>query len=409
MGAVRLSDQTVVALTCPAGRKDVLFFDTKLKGFGLRVTAKGVRVFLYQYRVGAKVRRHRLGHWPGVTTAQARKLAEMHRGSVQGGADPVAEKKARQTAVVQAETDAKRRRVADAFTVGVLIEGWRTGHLSERSASYQAEAPKRLRTALARWLDLPARSLDRTAAVEALDNVKANYGPVAANRVRAYGRACFGWAMRRGTIPENPFGAVPKPAQEQARERVLADAELGRVWLACDGLGEPWRSIFRLLVLTGQRRGEVAGMRWSELALDPAAPAVWALPGVRTKNGQAHDVPLSGPACELIQGTPRFQGCPFVFSQGRATAPSGFGKAKARLDELLVAEPIPPWTLHDLRRTVATGLQRLGVRLEVTEAVLNHISGSRAGIVGVYQRHAWTQEKRAALKAWAEHVVGEVG
>lgn len=408
MGAVKLSDHTIAGLSCPAGRRDMLFFDAKLKGFGVRVTAGGARVFLYQYRIGSKVRRHRLGNWPNVTTAQARKLAEILRGAVQGGADPVAETKARQIATLAAERAAKQRKSQDAFTVGVLIDGWRDGHLADRSASYQATAPKRLRSALGPFIELPAGELDRAAAVEVLDTVKAAFGPIAANRVRAYGRACFGWAVRRGTIASNPFATVPKPAQERARERVLTDAELGRVWQASGTLGVPWQPIMRMLILTGQRRGEVAGMQWSELRLEPIATAVWTLPGQRTKNGRPHDVPLSGAALDVLAGVPRFTGCPFVFSLGRETPPSGFGKAKARLDAAVAevtADEMPPWTLHDLRRTVATGLQRLGVRLEVTEAVLNHVSGSRAGIVGVYQRHAWTAEKRAALDAWGRMLI----
>ncbi len=152
-----------------------------------------------------------------------------------------------------------------------------------------------------------------------------------------------------------------------------------------------------------------------ELAPDLSA---WTIPAGRAKNGRAHDVPLSPAVAALLRTIPRIAGCGLVFSQGRPNPPSGFGRAKLRLDKLLrepdqhgkpTLPPLPAWTLHDLRRSLATGLQRAGVRLEVTEAVLNHVSGSRSGIVGVYQRHAWTDEKRAALDAWAEHIqqIGE--
>ena len=193
------------------------------------------------------------------------------------------------------------------------------------------------------------------------------------------------------------------------RDRILTDAELARVWRACDHLGEPWHGFVRVLILTGQRRAETAGARWSEIS---AGFDTWTIPAERSKNGRAHDVPLSEPARELIRAIPRFEGCELVFSCGRKNPPSGFSKMKARLDALLAADgagPVAPWILHDLRRTVATGLQRLGVRLEVTESVLNHIAGSRAGIVGVYQRHRWTDEKRAALDAWARHVLALQG
>ena len=330
----------------------------------------------------------------------------MHRGTVQAGADPVADRRAKEAAVLEAETSAKAKRAVDAFTVKKLIEGWQSGHLSSRSASYRLEAPRRLLHALGTLAELPAKELDRTATVGMLDAFSAASGAIGANRVRAYGRACFGWAVSRGSVAHNPFDNVPRLAQERARERVLTDDELHRVWAACAHLDEPWRPIFQILILTGQRRGEVAGMRWSELHLEPAERATWSLPGSRTKNGHPHDIPLSDLARTILAEVKRFTGCPLVLALGRKAPPSGFGKAKARLDVLLAAEgeQLVPWTVHDLRRTVATGLQRQGVRLEVTEAVLNHVSGSRGGIVGVYQRHAWTEEKRAALEAWGRSI-----
>jgi integrase len=405
VSAIRLSDTTVAAASCPAGRRDVLIFDAALRGFGVRITAGGARVFLYQYRVGAKVRRQRLGEWPGLTTPQARRLAETLRGTVNAGGDPVAARRTEREATMAREEGVRQQRAANALTVAVVVEQWRTTHLATRRPSYQASASARLRTALASHLDAPAATLTRALALEAVDKALRDAGPIAANRVRAYARACFGWAHARGMLPGNPFAAVPKPAQERSRDRVLGDAELARIWQASERLGSPWQAIVRLLILTGQRRSEVAGMRWAEVALEPAAQALWAMPGARTKNGHSHDVPLSAPAVAIVAAAPYFKGCPLALSDGRPNPPSGFGKAKARLDALLVP-PLPAWTLHDLRRTVATGLQRHGVRLEVTEAVLNHVSGSRGGIVGVYQRHAWAAEKRAALDAWAVHVAG---
>lgn len=405
MGVMKLTDRTVAALACPPGRKDIMLFDADLKGFGVRVTAGGRRVWLHQYRVGAKVRRRPLGDWPNMTAAAARKAAERSRGAARGGADPVAERKAARAAALAGEAAARARKAADSFTVDVLIGDWQRLHLAERSRSYQQEAPRRLRAGLASRLATPAAELDRAAAVEALDAAKGAQGPIAANRIRAYARACFGWAVKRGTIPASPFANMPAPAQETSRDRVLSDAELGRLWRASDRLAEPWRGIIRTLLLTGQRRGEVAGMAWGELAPDLS---VWTIPAARAKNGRAHDVPLSPAVAHVLRTTPRVAGCGLVFSHGRPNAPSGFGRAKLRLDEL-VHPALPAWTLHDLRRSLATGLQRAGVRLEVTEAVLNHVSGSRSGIVGVYQRHAWTDEKRAALDAWAEHIqcIGE--
>jgi integrase len=142
-------------------------------------------------------------------------------------------------------------------------------------------------------------------------------------------------------------------------------------------------------------------MGWGELAPDLSS---WAIPASRAKTGAAHIVPLSTQAQAILRGTPRLGESDLMFPGRRGTF-SGFSKAKAALDK---ASGVKDWRLHDLRRTMATGLQRLGVRLEVTEAVLNHIAGSRAGIVGVYQRHTWAEEKRAALNAWGEHVAAIV-
>jgi integrase len=167
--------------------------------------------------------------------------------------------------------------------------------------------------------------------------------------------------------------------------------------LAASELGHPHAGIARLLILTGQRRNEIADLRWSEVDLEESTLH---LPAARTKNGRPHDVPLSASALAIIAGLPRLVDADLVFTIKRKPI-TGFSRMKERLDE---ASGVTDWTLHDLRRTVASGLQRLGVRLEVTEAVLNHRSGSMAGIVGVYQRHDYADEKRDALARWGDHV-----
>ena len=185
---------------------------------------------------------------------------------------------------------------------------------------------------------------------------------------------------------------------------MLTDAELRAAWQATAGPG-PFSAIVRMLILTGQRREEVAAMTWSEIADDLST---WIIPGSRAKNGAAHVVPLSAQVQSMLKAAPRRERKdderadePELVFPGLRGPFNGFGKAKAALDG---DSGVKEWRLHDLRRTMATGLQKLGVRLEVTEAVLNHVSGSRAGIVGVYQRHDYAAEKRAALTAWGEHV-----
>jgi integrase len=188
-----------------------------------------------------------------------------------------------------------------------------------------------------------------------------------------------------------------KAAEKPSRERVLSDQELVQIWHATPD--NYYGAIVRLLLLLGQRRDEVGSMRWSQIDLNERT---WTIPPERTKNRKAHVVPLSDLAVTIIETIGERADRDLVFGSG-AGGYSGWSHSKRDLDQAAKIKE-PPWVLHDLRSTVATGLQRLGVRLEVAEAVLNHVSGSRGGIVGVYQRHDWKDEKRAALNAWSEHV-----
>jgi len=179
------------------------------------------------------------------------------------------------------------------------------------------------------------------------------------------------------------------------------------VWTACDAIGWPFGALVKILLLTGQRRDEVGKMRWSEIDLDGK---LWVLPKERSKNAQAHTVPLSEPVLTILAGLPRIapaKGEDYVFTVTGKTAVSGFSNAKDRIDALLATphgEPVPAWVFHDLRRTCATGMARLGTALPVVEKVLNHTSGSFGGIVGVYQKHGFADEKRYALDAWGAFV-----
>ena len=162
-------------------------------------------------------------------------------------------------------------------------------------------------------------------------------------------------------------------------------------------MGWPFGDIIRLLILTGARRNEIGSLRWSEINGDVAS-----LKGERTKNGEPHNIPLSKGAAIVLQRVPRIANSERVFTTNGKTSVSGWSRAKRKLDEL---SKVKDWRIHDLRRTVATGLQRLGVNLQTIEAVLGHTSGSRSGVVGVYQRHSFDAEKRAALDAWGAHVL----
>jgi integrase len=215
----------------------------------------------------------------------------------------------------------------------------------------------------------------------------------------------FTWALGQRLVEKNPCAGVWRPDTGAARERVLSDDEIRWFWEACDSLGWPYGPPLKLMLITGQRRSEVAGMTRGELSVDGAT---WSLPGSRTKNKRPHAVALPQAARSLMSACPTIDGkAGYIFTTSGRTPASDWSKAKRRLDARmaeLAGAPIPPFRLHDLRRTCASGLMRLGVPLPVTERVLNHVSGSFGGIVGVYQRDALLTERADALERWAAHV-----
>lgn len=213
----------------------------------------------------------------------------------------------------------------------------------------------------------------------------------------------FAWLIRDRRVTANPCASVARPELPQARDRVLSNAEIARFWKATEALGDPFAGLLRLLLLTGCRLNEVAGMRHSEIG---QGGTHWLIPGERTKNHRPHVVPLSPLARDLLAGAKRIEGCPFVFSTTGSSPVSGWTKIKARVDAAM--KPVTPWVFHDLRRTAATGMAEIGIAPHIVEAVLNHVSGARAGVAGTYNRAAYMPEKKAALERWAAHIEGLV-
>ena len=251
-----------------------------------------------------------------------------------------------------------------------------------------------------------------------LDSVmKAGY-PAAASRARAVLTAFFNWAIARDIIAASPCLGIKPPAETRSRDRVLSDDELRWLWTACEQDPFPFGRMVQLLILTGARRDEVRRITDKELK---RADGLWVLPASRAKNRRAHEVPLSDAALAVIDTAPRVRNrAGYVFCTNGKTPSSGFSRMKRRLDRdmLKIAREeakargedsqkvkIPEWVLHDLRRTAASGMARLGIALPVIERCLNHVSGSFAGIVGVYQKHSYIEEKKTALDTWARFVM----
>ena len=212
----------------------------------------------------------------------------------------------------------------------------------------------------------------------------------------------FGWMHRRRLVDANPCSGIHRPSPPRARDRVLTSNEVRRFWHATETLGRPFGAALRLLLLTGCRLNEIANLRWDEISDDGAEIR---LPGSRTKNHRAHIVPLAPLAREIIASIPRIDGCEYAFSTNGRTAISGWSKTKTRLDAMM---DVPAWRLHDLRRTAVTGMAELGIPPHVIELVVNHVSGSRGGVAGIYNRSEMMPERRTALERWAAHVAGLV-
>jgi integrase len=389
-----LTQVTIDNLKGAASRREVP--DGRITGLYLVVQPGGARSWAVRYRFDGRQCKYTIGPYPAVDLAAARRRALEALGEVAGGNDPAAQKKAAREAR-KAERSANDRvaEVARAF-----IEKYLKRHVGP---GWAREAERLLKVEIIPKLGaIRLGEVKRADALDILDEIVDRGAPFTANRTLAVLTRMGNWAVERGIVAASPFDRIKRPAAEASRDRVLSDDEVRLVWNAFDAVGYPFGALGKLLLLTGARRAEVAGMKWSELDL---GARVWTLPAERAKNGRKHEVPLTELAVHVLSDLPRIGGGKdqFIFTTIAVRGVSGYSHAKVAIDRAM-AEKIAPWTFHDLRRTVATNLQKLGVRLEVTEAVLNHVSGSRAGIVGVYQRHSWADEKRAALDAWARRL-----
>ena len=247
--------------------------------------------------------------------------------------------------------------------------------------------------------DKPAAGVGKADIHDILDTIMDRGTPIAANRTLAVVKKLYRWALSRGYVDGDPCAGIAKPGDETKRDRVLSDDELACVWRGAEGVAYPFGPAIRLLILTAARRDEVGSMMFAEVDF---ATRVWTLPAERSKNGMEHVIPLSGTALSILQSIPRIaKRDGFVFTTTGETAVSGWSKAKATLD---AASGVADWRLHDIRRTVASGMAALGIALPVVEKILNHTSGSFGGVAGVYQRHDFAGEKRDALDKWARRV-----
>lgn len=365
-------------------------YDTELRGFGARVSPTGVSFFV-EYRLGGRAGRNRrmaIGRFGELTVDEARRKAKRLRADISDGVD-----------VMQRRDEARLRMTADSFAT--VVE--RYLEFSSKPGRYWKEVARLLTSHdLQAIRNKPLETITRVELVAIIDRV-AMRSPSMARALFAALRPLFKWCIPRGIIETSPLDGVTPPAPLSARDRILNEAEIAAFWQATEALGYPFSPIYRLLLLTGQRRSEVAGMRWDELDL---AARCWVIPAERTKNGKPHLVDLSPQALEIIDTLDRnVRG--LLFSTTSRSPPSGFSKVKQRLDHamsLILGEQLVPWRNHDLRRTAASGMAALDVPPHVVERVLNHLSGAQGGLTGVYQRHEYREERRRALVAWGAEI-----
>ncbi|GGD42099.1 tyrosine-type recombinase/integrase [Sinisalibacter lacisalsi] len=395
-----LTTKAVDAIKPDATRREIP--DPALSGLYLVVQPSGAKSWALRYRFAGKPKKLTLGRWPIMGVADARSAASRAIEAVERGQDPGAEKQRAKAAKLEAALSERDK-------IKTLMEQYAKRHLAnlKSGATVKRELERHVVSA---WGDRDIHEISRRDVIDLLDTIVDTGRATTANRVRAYLSKFFSWAVEREIVDASPTAGVKAPAKEVSRDRVLSDDEIRWFWKACEAEGQPWGPLGLTLLLTGQRLGEAAGMTDSEID-----GGLWRLSAARTKNGRAHDVPISEAVMGVLGDIERIAGdAGYIHTTTGAAPLSGFHKGRNHIADRMAeiateerGEPvdIPHWTFHDLRRTAATGMARLGIPVRVTEAVLNHVSGTGGGIVAVYQRHDYADEKRQALEAWGRFVI----
>ena len=373
---MRLTAAAIEGLKLDTGVADKIFFDSDVPGFGIRIRASGARTWIFQHKIAGRTRRLVLGQVSAIKPARAREIASELHAKVRLGHDPSSERRER------------IHRARDTFDV--LAQRFLEQYRARPRTQY--EVRRHLQKYAAALHHMPVEAITLRDIADLLSKTDKASGPVIANRVRSSLSACFSWGMREGLAFSNPTVNTNK-REEKARDRVLLDDELMRIWNAAGD--DVYGTIVKLLILTGQRRGEIAGLRWSEVDLERCAVS---LPAERTKNNRPHAVPLAPTAFALLKGRPRTGDTVFEFT--------AWAYQKDLLDK---RSGVNGWTIHDLRRTTATGMADIGIPPHIIEQILNHQSGHKGGVADIYNRSSYAAEKAAALVRWDEHVASIVG
>ena len=388
---MRFTKQTIEALRLPAAKSEHIVWDDSLPGFGVRVRATS-KAWRIQYRVGRLQRSESLGDIRKVVLEDARRIARQRFAMVELGRDPSAERES-----------IRRAQAAAELTLGTTIGRY----LAAKQEILRPSTYKVTRIYLERWKPLhgtPINAVKRAQVAALLSEMAGKHGRMSAQCARRRLSAVYSWAMREGLADANPvIGSNDPGSGARSRDRVLGNDEIRILWNVCCAMDDDFSRIVRLLLITACRRDEIGGLRWSEIDMNTGTLT---LPGSRTKNHRQHSLVLPKIAHAILHYQSRTEGRDFVFGK-RGLGFSGWSFAKLALDKRILEtadKPLASWTIHDIRRSTATGLANLGVQPHVIEAILNHWSGHRGGVAGVYNRASYEAEKQVALEAWAEHI-----
>jgi integrase len=347
-----------------------------------------------------------------LTLAAARRLAGALRHQIAIGQDPAANHQHEKRSVALAAENTFAAAATD-FILQHAKKNTRRWQVQARLLGLRPTATMELelipKGLAARWKDRPLAEIDADTVFRLIEEVRHKGIPGLERRIDASeARArsmhsalakMFSWLLEKRRVAHNPLDVLKRPSPPKARDRVLNEKEIVAFWQAAGLMSKPFEALFKLLLITGSRLNEVAQMEVSELSDDGAT---WTIPGSRTKNHRTHVVPLPSLARDIIAGVERLDDCKYVLTTNQRTPIAGFSKAKRQMDALM--QDVPPFRLHDLRRSCATGMGELGIPPHVIELCLNHISGARAGVAGTYNRSVQMPERRAAMERWAEHV-----
>ncbi len=389
-------------------------WDTVVPGLALRIGYGGKRAYCVTTRINGTQVRRTLGSTATHSLAEARDAARDILLHADKGID-IASKAVKRKAAEEARRETER---AEAGAFRSVAEAWLADTGKRGGARLRSKAAIESQLERDVYPKLGARPVNEISRADVRDLVRAIAvkRPVAANRCLAHVRRVMSWAISQDKIEANPAAGIDPPGEETSRDRVLDDGEIAKLWPACDVVGYPFGPALKIMLLTGARRSEVAAMAWSEIKDD-----IWHLPGERTKNKLPCLVPLSSAAQEILDALPRVDGGEYLFTAGGTLARdaktgeritdhpiTNWSRAKERIDE---AAGIENWRLHDIRRTVVTGMnEKLRIEPHVVEAVVNHVSGAaKAGIAGVYNKAQYLEQRKAALESWAKYVTGLAG